>query len=687
MLLKRLFLKNIRTYEQWQIDFPSGTILFEGGIGSGKSTLLLAVEFALFGLGNERGTTLLGLGKNLGEVELEFEAMGRNVKVHRSLVRTKKGTGVNQGALVAGGVKQDECWVEADGRKTSYSPKEMKEAVLKILNYNEPSDPKAKSVIFRYAVYTPQEEMKEILAQPTDQRLQTIRKALRLEEYKVAQDNAHTVSRELSSRSRFLMEETKKLPGIDDERKALDSDIPKLKQRLAEWDEKITDVQVEIKGHRADEETLRAALTELLVEVRAVEELARARRENESRSSTLKSGLVSKREKVRVLRLRHDEKVSSQKKPSMSKEEAEERLSEAKARLAGCMEELGQTNQISRNYSKLIESQVCPTCNQPVDGREYRNRLDEIRRRNEEIVRARRIAEQDQVRYEGERDLAIAYETSAKEIAEMEDRIYDNEEQIARDEEELGKIEAQRTNLERRESSAAAAASKYKALKAEYDVNIKKIESLEDSEEGLKRERNRTELELERKLDRLKELEVKRKEIEGIKDRADRLNEYVGWLDGYFSLALERIERSILISANRELDEDLGRLFAFLVEDPTKSVRIDEAFTPIVTQDAYEQEVTNLSGGERTALALAYRLALNRTVQRRAGGSSGLLILDEPTDGFSKDQIAKMGDLLKELKLQQTIIVSHERELEGAVDHIFRVSKEEGRSKVVQVLS
>jgi exonuclease SbcC len=71
----------------------------------------------------------------------------------------------------------------------------------------------------------------------------------------------------------------------------------------------------------------------------------------------------------------------------------------------------------------------------------------------------------------------------------------------------------------------------------------------------------------------------------------------------------------------------------------------------------------------------------------RAGVDSGLLILDEPTDGFSKDQIGKIGDLLKELDLVQAIIVSHERELEGSVDYIFRVQKEDGKSKVFPVIA
>ena len=144
MLLKRLVLRNIRTYENWEVALPRGSILFEGGIGSGKSTLLLAIEFALFGLGNEKGTTLLSIGKNRGEVELDIEASGRDVRLHRSLVRSRKG-GVNQGALVPAGVKQDECWLEYDGRRFTYSPKEMKE--LFILSLRESQKAFANSTV------------------------------------------------------------------------------------------------------------------------------------------------------------------------------------------------------------------------------------------------------------------------------------------------------------------------------------------------------------------------------------------------------------------------------------------------------------------------------------------------------------------------------------------------------------
>jgi exonuclease SbcC len=113
-------------------------------------------------------------------------------------------------------------------------------------------------------------------------------------------------------------------------------------------------------------------------------------------------------------------------------------------------------------------------------------------------------------------------------------------------------------------------------------------------------------------------------------------------------------------------------------------VRIDEEFTPIIEHEGYEQDFLALSGGERTSLALAYRLALNTIVQEVSiSGGSNLLILDEPTDGFSKEQVFKIRDILEELRFPQVILVSHERELEGFADHVFKIQKSGGISEIV----
>ena len=59
MILNSLIIDNIRSYDHEEVIFPRGISLFEGDIGSGKSTILMAIEFALFGLGSQKGESLL----------------------------------------------------------------------------------------------------------------------------------------------------------------------------------------------------------------------------------------------------------------------------------------------------------------------------------------------------------------------------------------------------------------------------------------------------------------------------------------------------------------------------------------------------------------------------------------------------------------------------------------------------
>lgn len=684
MLLKRLRLKNIRTYDDWAVELPKGSILFEGGVGSGKSTLLLSIEFALFGLGNEKGTTLLSIGKSHGEVELDIEASGKEYRLHRSLVRGRK-AGFNQGALVPAGVKQDECWLESGGSRTTYSPKEMKEAVLKILGYNEPQDPKAKSVIFRYAVYTPQEEMKEILTQSPEGRLQTIRKALRLEEYKVAQENAQDVAKDLSSRAKPLMEEAKKAASVKDEMKELGARLPGLKEGIAKIEEEIMDADIAIRGHKAVREDSRKRLEGLAAEARKGQELSNALMELERRIASLSAALRANKEKVAPLRRRIDEANATLVKPTSDSSDIEGALQRAKDAYAQEVEVHGRHSHAYRSLASLVERKVCPTCNQAVDNEEFKSKLNAERLELDASSAKRSGLEKEVKRLEEDYKAAMVYESSVSRISEQQERLYDLEGQILSDGEELSRLEGQRPLLDAGIKGAGEAAAAYERANDEFRKNEVEIASIERKADQLKGRKMNDQLELARLEARLGDLDERLAGLESYRERAEGLKEYVSWLSEYFVPAVARMERTIFNSTNREFDEEFGRWFAFLVEDSTKGVRVDEDFTPSVTQDSYEQEVSNLSGGERTALALAYRLALNKTVQRRAGIDSGLLILDEPTDGFSKDQIGKIGDLLKELDLEQAIIVSHERELEGAVDHIFRVSKEDGRSKAKPV--
>ncbi|MEE9459215.1 MAG: SMC family ATPase, partial [Candidatus Bathyarchaeia archaeon] len=161
------------------------------------------------------------------------------------------------------------------------------------------------------------------------------------------------------------------------------------------------------------------------------------------------------------------------------------------------------------------------------------------------------------------------------------------------------------------------------------------------------------------------------------------LSEYNFWLSDYFEKTIELIEKQVMMTINQDFNREFEKWFNLLVEDPTKEASIDEDFTPIIRQDGYDQNVEFLSGGEKTSVALAYRLALNSIVKQvSVGMKSNLLILDEPTDGFSKEQLYKVREILDELKCPQIVLVSHENELESFANHIIRIEKTAGLSKI-----
>ena len=123
--------------------------------------------------------------------------------------------------------------------------------------------------------------------------------------------------------------------------------------------------------------------------------------------------------------------------------------------------------------------------------------------------------------------------------------------------------------------------------------------------------------------------------------------------------------------------------FSMLTEN--LSARINEDFTPIIEQQGYEIDYEALSGGERTAAALAYRLSLNQIINNLMSklNTRGLIILDEPTDGFSTEQLEKMRNILDELKTEQMILVSHEAKIENFVQNIIRFEKKDGKSHIL----
>ena len=209
-----------------------------------------------------------------------------------------------------------------------------------------------------------------------------------------------------------------------------------------------------------------------------------------------------------------------------------------------------------------------------------------------------------------------------------------------------------------------------------------KLKTVEEEYDKVKQERTEITTQINGKTNELNEnnkslekLKQKRIEMENLDD----INE---WLNKYFMTTVQLIEDYVLDTVNYKFNELFKEWFELLVEDTSKTVRVDEKFNPIIQQNEFEQTFEWLSGGEKAGIALAYRLALNSLMrQQPTGFRPELLMLDEPTDGFSKEQLTKVSNILSDIENKQVIIVSHNQEF-VKLDQIISVTKENDISRI-----
>ena len=793
MRLRRLRLRNIRSYGDGAqpIAFDEGITLFQGDIGSGKSTILLAIEFALFGLGETDSTHLLRHGAEEGEVELEFEAAGRFCKASRTLKRTKTGAKVGR------------CALTVDGREEQLSPSEMKPRVLELVGFREAPDPKAGSVIFRYGVYTPQEEMRSILApgkQVRELRKQTLRRAFGIEDYKVARDNLALVEASLRERARGLEERSARLDEVRARLEEARGSAEALRSARGAAEAGLADAQARERGAKEAADAAEA----LEAECREAKALADARRSELERSkgdvrlaserlaaaqqaaaelgkrrSRIKSmegelaGLPALEAREREVRRLKDAALrladaQSKARAALERaeaaaarrvalegelaalpdtrertERAEGELKEAERAAGAHGEKVDAATRDLKDIEGLKERASCPCCHQPLTAEHLRRLRADLRGRLRESA-AKRTREEERaaalreelralrardaerstllksIKHEGAdaskvdearralealdpegvasrlREAEATFDAATLDALRRLERERDGHEQVARSmAAKASEVEALSRERERASSGLAAA----EAALAQARDALASLEGRRDpaalarartglSEASEARRARESALEvashqLEEALRRASELEEEARELARARLAGEAHSRALEWLRECLGPALEDIERSVMAALSEDMDRSARTWFDMLVEDPDLELAVDEDFSPTVRQQGWDVDVAALSGGERTSVAFAYRLALNGMVRRMAApGSANVLILDEPTDGFSREQLARMGTVLERLEADQVIIVSHERELDTISDRVYRIEKVAGASTV-----
>ena len=680
MKIKKIILDNIRSYEHQEINFVDGSTLLSGDIGSGKTSVLLAIEFALFGLQpGQRGSALLRNGEKDGAVKLIFEVEGKEVTIERTLKKNKT-------------ISQDYCSLVIDGETKEMAVTELKSKILELLDY--PSEfAKKQNILYKFTVYTPQEEMKQIILEDSETRINTLRHVFGIDKYKTILENVTILATKLREEKRMkegmvsnleqdkfllvskeseLQEKVKILPNLEAEffeKKEIRKKIQIEKEEISQKIEEKNRLQSEIEKTKImiinKNDTIfsnQKTIAQLKLQVAELQNLAF----DESELSILES------------------RISENKR---EKEKLNNNQLEINSKINSILLRIEEDKKIERKISSL---EICPTCLQNVDAVYRANVMNKIHNSEFEFRTQIQVLESEKQQV-SEKIKQIDLSISSDERRFTDLRILKIK---------LQGIQEKMTQMDTVEKSNLSLEKDIELLKQHSDLLSSSIMDLsrfanlaelkqKEFEEILREERSS-----EIKLAELKkEIEFFTKQIEQLKSEIEKtelirnelsyISELENWLSKQFTTLISFIEKNVMLKLKTEFSKLFAEWFYALVSD-TFVVRLSDDFTPIVEQQDYEIEYAYLSGGERTAIALAYRLALNQVINQLMSKikTRDLIILDEPTDGFSEQQIDKMRDIFQQLNVGQLLVVSHEQKIDGFVDNVIKFKKENGITKV-----
>ena len=682
MKLNKIKLQNIRSYLSEEIEFPEGSVLLSGDIGSGKSTILLAIDFALFGLrkGSLSGGSLLRNGKNVGGVELYFEIDGKNVVVKRNLKRRNDSIVQNAGYIILNGVKKDGTALE------------IKDSVLNLLNYPRELLTKSKSLVYRYTVYTPQEEMKAILLGDREIRLDTLRRVFGIDKYKRIKENNEKFLSRLKEKIKFFSGfivdlEDKRIERGKKEEQALELNehLKKISDSVGEFVRKIEIKEKELKEIEEGIKKFNELKSELVVNSIYL------KNKKESFETNLNELDKLEKEIFELSSIKRD--LIDFSKDIFYKEEEIELNEKKHKEVLNSVNEFRIKIRNSESFkSEINELDVCPTCKQSVDLSYKNDLIDKEDKKVEEFMEKLRDSEEKSL------EIDSFLKRNKKELEELRNKDKENfviKLKLDSLEEKRSRFENIRKIQKTLEIEVEEFSNTIKVLEEEisklmdvderYKCGRKELDSLLE----IKKELDIDKVSFEREIKSLKEVlgrlieEIERKDK--IKESITNFNDVKDFLDNYFINVLDVMEKKVLLRVYNDFNELFKNWFSILIWDEGLKISLDDDFSPKIEQNGYEISYEFLSGGEKTAAALSYRLALNQVINNLISiiKTSDLLILDEPTDGFSDDQLDRIKIVLDELKLKQVIIVSHESKIESFVDRVIKIVKEDHVSRVV----
>ena len=691
MKIEIVQLENIRSHVKSTVPFTRGFNCLVGGLGCGKSSVLYAVDFALFGESIGKSFEyLLREGADSGRVTVQFMQNGSTYKLTRGLKRKGKSIIQNFEELK---LYEDETLVAS--MKTDAIAEQFK--AITGLDKD----------LYREIVWFRQEHLKELLdAQPRD-RQRRLDELFGLSDYETAWSNIAQYQRDYETEKR-VYEKDPDVNGLEklgnecnrasEEYALLEMDLENATQKLAVAKKALDEADSKLK--KLEEKR------QVIEELKRKEAKLHADAVNMTNTlSSLNQRIEGKKTIVDNLHQRQSS-IDAQAKVFLGKLEQaglpinqpveslhsslaafDDKISSLRADQEATSRNL-QTDK--KRVVSLSQESKCPLCVQPLDGEYKSNLLSRIQQENSEREKAI-----SQLRIEIDslqKAKALASEaysnlqTCMTRAEELKNRLSEEENNfnnLSSEFEEKQKLEADlRLQLELVQFEIGKFdLSELDAARAQREQAFQQYYMLESD---LRTKENRKK-DLFKRLDETKErINLAQEKLE----RMEKIRRTVELLsairDAYRSIQPKLRSEFVMVLRNfvqQVLDSLVGG------ETPMLNVLIDETYTPYVkSETGVDREVSNLSGGERTLLAFAYRLGLGQLImQSRTGHGLSMLMLDEPTENLGSEDgsIERLAEAISKFKaIEQIIAVTHSEAFAGKAEHAVIVEKEAGVSKI-----
>ena len=215
------------------------------------------------------------------------------------------------------------------------------------------------------------------------------------------------------------------------------------------------------------------------------------------------------------------------------------------------------------------------------------------------------------------------------------------------------------------------------ARQEQFKQKGKEVKELTETIIAMEQDRLHADDEARKCGDELKVLEaraVEKKLVDGYLSVLGKVRDAYG-KDGIQKMIRARA-RPLLEKTTRDLFERFNLAYS--------DIKIDDDYNISVIGPSGEQDIDQISGGERVALAIALRLAIAQVLS----GRIETVIMDEPTTHLDEERRRELVNILNSFFreggriIPQMLIITHHSEIEEVADVVYSVKKKEGYSTV-----